>query len=117
MCLRPTVTALAVCLLIAGSAAAEIEIHQKHRFDARPGGTVVVDVSFHRVEVTARPGNSVDVTVDIKVKGSGGSSKNALNALQPQFLEEGDKLIIRSVRKKGQGPGNSPDAPGYESHD
>jgi len=101
MRLRPTVTALAVCLLIAGSAAAEIELHQKHRFDARPGGTVVVDVSFHRVEVTARPGDSIDVTVDIEVKGSGGSSKNTLNSLQPQFLEEGDKLIIRSVRKKG----------------
>jgi hypothetical protein len=61
----------------------------------------VVDVSFHRVEVTARPGDTVDVTVDIEVKGSGGSSKNAANQLQPKFIEEGDKLIIRSTKKTG----------------
>ena len=101
MRLRPTATAIAVCLLIAGSAAAEIEVHQKHRFDARPGATVVVDVSFHRVEVTARAGDSVDVTVDIKVKGDGNKAKNVANDFQPKFLEEGNKLIIRSTRKKG----------------
>jgi hypothetical protein len=101
MRVRTTVAAFAVCLLVAGSAAAEIEIHQKHRFDARPGATVVVDVSFHSVEVTAQPGNTVDVTVDITVKGSGSSAKNAANDLTPVFKEEGDKLIIRSTRKKG----------------
>jgi DUF4097 and DUF4098 domain-containing protein YvlB len=101
MRVRTTVAAFAVCLLIAGSAAAEIEIHQKHRFDARPGATVVVDVSFHSVDVTARPGNTVDVTVDITVKGSGSSAKNAANDLTPVFEEDGDKLIIRSTRKKG----------------
>ena len=72
---RHMVTALAVCLLVAGTAAAEIEIHKKHRFDARPGATVVVDVSFHSVEVTAQPGGSVDVTVDLTVKGSGSSAE------------------------------------------
>jgi hypothetical protein len=101
MRVRTTVAAFAVCLLVAGSAAAETEIHEKHRFNARPGGTVVVDVSFHRVEVTARPGDSVDVTVDLEVKGKGKSSESYLEAFRPQFLEEGDKLIIRSVRKKG----------------
>jgi DUF4097 and DUF4098 domain-containing protein YvlB len=101
MRIRTIVAAFAVCLLIAGSAAAEIEIHQKHRFDARPGATVVVDVSFHSVEVTAQPGNAVDVTVDITVKGSGSSAKKVANDLTPVFEEEGDKLIIRSTRKKG----------------
>ena len=99
MRVRTTVAALAVCLLVAGSAAAEIEIHQKHRFDARPGATVVVDVSFHSVEVFAQPGDAVDVTVDITVKGSGSSAKKAANDLAPVFEEEGDKLIIRSTRK------------------
>ncbi len=98
---RFVVAAAATLFLFATGASAEIEIHQKHRFDARPGNTVVVDVSFHRVEVTARPGDTVDVTVDIEVKGSGGSSKNAANHLQPKFLEEGDKIIIRSTRKSG----------------
>jgi DUF4097 and DUF4098 domain-containing protein YvlB len=101
MRVRTIVAAFAVCLLVAGSAAAEIEIHQKHRFDARPGATVVVEVSFHNVEVYAQPGDAVDVTVDITVKGSGSSAKNVANDLSPVFEEEGDKLIIRSTRKKG----------------
>jgi DUF4097 and DUF4098 domain-containing protein YvlB len=101
MRVRFAITALAVCLLIAGSAAAEIEIHKEHRFDARPGSTVVVDVSFHNVEVTARPGSAVDVTVDITVKGNGSSAKSVANDLTPVFEEKGDKLIIRSTRKKG----------------
>jgi DUF4097 and DUF4098 domain-containing protein YvlB len=88
-------------LFAAVSAHADIELHQEHSFDARAGSTVVVDVSFHSVKVEARPGDTVDVTVDIEVKGSGSSSKNALNQLQPKFLEEGNRLIIRSTKKKG----------------
>jgi DUF4097 and DUF4098 domain-containing protein YvlB len=98
---RITVIVFAFCLLIADSAAAEIEINKKHRFDARPGSTVVVDVSFHSVDVTARPGDAVDVTVDITVKGDGSKAKNVANDLTPVFEEKGDKLIIRSTRKKG----------------
>ncbi len=90
-----------IVLFAATSAHADIELHQEHIFSARTGATVVVDVSFHSVEVTARPGDTIDVSVDIEVKGSGSSSKNALNELQPKFLEEGNKLIIRSTRKKG----------------
>jgi hypothetical protein len=96
---RTVITACAVCFLIAGTAAADITIHEKHRFDARPGATVVVDVSFHSVEVTSEPGDTVDVVVDIEVEGSGGSAKNIANDLQPKFLEEGNRLIIRSTRK------------------
>jgi hypothetical protein len=98
---RSILTAFAVISLFAGGAGAEIEIHQEHSFDARSDATVVVDVSFHEVDVEARPGNTVDVSVDIEIKGSGSSSKKALNELQPKFLEEGNKLIIRSTRKKG----------------
>mgnify|MGYP001812253347 FL=1 len=101
MRVRRIVTAVAVICLFAAGASAAIEIHQKHRFDARPGATVVVDVSFHNVEVVARPGDSVDVTVDITVKGDGSKAKTVANDLQPKFLDEGDKLIIRSTRKKG----------------
>ena len=85
----------------AGAAAADIEIHQEHRFEARPGATLLVDVSFHNVEVTARPGTTVDVAVDIEVKGNGSSAENAANDLQPKFLEDGDRLIVRSTRSKG----------------
>jgi hypothetical protein len=101
MRVRPVLTVFAVISLFAAGAGAGIELHQEHSFDARPGATVVVDVSFHTVEVEARPGDTIDVSVDIEVKGSGSSSKKALSELQPKFLEEGNKLIIRSTRKKG----------------
>ncbi len=99
--IRSMVVVLAVLCLVAVGAQAEIEIHEKHRFDARPGNTVVVDVSFHRIEVTARPGNSIDVTVDIEIKGDGSKAQKFADDLQPKFLDEGDKFIIRSIRKKG----------------
>ena len=98
---RAAIAASALCLLIAGGAAADIDIHEKHRFDALPGGTVVVDASFHNIEVTAVPGDAVDVTVDIVVKGNGSSAKKTANELQPQFLVDGNKLVIRSTPKKG----------------
>lgn len=98
---RTAFVATLLCLGFAAGAAADIEMHQKHRFDARPGATVVVDVSFHNVDITAVPGDSVDVTVDITVEGDGGSAKTLANELQPKFLTEGDKLIIRSSVKKG----------------
>ena len=101
MKMRAAVIGTSLVLLGAGHAAADIENHQTHSFDARPGATVVVDVSFHSIEVTAVPGDSVDVAVDIVVKGSGGSAKNAANALQPEFLVDGTKLIIRSRANKG----------------
>jgi DUF4097 and DUF4098 domain-containing protein YvlB len=97
---RFTVAAIAVCFLISGTASAETELHEKHRFDARPGATVVVDVSFHRVEVKAVPGDSVDVTVDLEVKGNGAKAEKYLEEYRPEFLDKGDKLIVRSVRKK-----------------
>jgi hypothetical protein len=101
MRVRLAITVIAVLCLFATGASADIEIHEKHRFDARPGATVVIDVSFHSVEVTAQPGNAVDVTVDITFKGDGSSAKSAANDFKPVFKEEGDKLIIRSTRKKG----------------
>ncbi len=101
MRVRTTLALMGVCLFLAGSAAADIEIHQKHRFEARPGGTVLIDVSFHGVEVTVVPGSSVEATVDVVIKGDGSSAKNLANKLQPQFLEQGDTLIIRSVRDSG----------------
>ena len=101
MRVRLAIAVLAALCLFATGASAEIEIHEKHRFDARPGTTVVIDVSFHSVEVTARPGNAVDVTVDITFKGDGSSAKKAANDYKPVFEDQGDKLIIRSTRKKG----------------
>ncbi|MCG6947666.1 MAG: DUF4097 domain-containing protein [Acidobacteria bacterium] len=101
MRVRSILIAAAVCFLLAGSAAADIDIHKKHRFDASPGDTVVVDVSFHNVEVRTQPGGSVDVTVDITVKGDGSSSAKAAQDLSPVFEDQGNRLLIRSTRSKG----------------
>jgi hypothetical protein len=94
-------TALIAAIGCVGVAAADIEINQEHRFEARPGAGLLVDVSFHSVEVTVRPGTTVDVAVEIEVKGSGSRSKNAANDLQPQFIDEGGRLIVRSTRSGG----------------
>jgi hypothetical protein len=101
MRVRFVIAAVAALCLFATVASADIEIHEKHRFDARPGATVVIDVSFHSVEVTAQQGSGVDVTVDLTVRGDGSSAKNIANDLSPVFIEEGDKLIIRSRKEKG----------------
>lgn len=74
-------------------------IHQEHSFEARPGATVLVDVSFHNVEVEARPGSTVDVVVDIEVSGSTSKVKKALGQLEPVFIDNGDTLVVRSVTK------------------
>jgi hypothetical protein len=74
-------------------------LHQEHSFDARPGATLLVDVSFHNVEVEARPGSTVDVVVDIEVSGSTSKVKKALGQLEPEFIDKGDTLVVRSVTK------------------
>jgi DUF4097 and DUF4098 domain-containing protein YvlB len=101
MRVRFGIAAFAALCLFAAGASAEIEVHEKHRFDARPGGTVVIDVSFHTVEVTVQQGSVVDVTVDLTVNGSGNSAQKVAEAYKPIFEEDGDKLMIRSTRKKG----------------
>jgi hypothetical protein len=101
MRVRVSLVVIAVVFLAIATAHAGIELHKEHVFSARAGDTVVVDVSFHRVEVIAKHGDTVEVVVDIEVKGDGKSSQKYLEALKPKFLEEGNKLIIRSTRKSG----------------
>ncbi|MFV2071937.1 MAG: hypothetical protein ACC742_04700, partial [Thermoanaerobaculales bacterium] len=93
--------AFAVVCLAAPGVHADITLTQEHSFAARAGATVVIDVSFHEVEVTARPGDTVDVVVDLEVSGSGSSAKKVMDDLQPKFLEQGNKIIIRSPGKTG----------------
>ncbi len=88
-------------LAAAGTALADSgSLHEEHSFQTRPGATVLIDVSFHRVEVTARPGDTVDVTVDLEATGSESKVKSSLNAFRPVFLEKGDTLVVRSTSKK-----------------
>ena len=92
MRLNHCITALAVAALLAPGMASSETRHFDHHFDARPGATVVVDVSFHQVEVTARPGSTVDVEVELD-----SSSEKLLERYTPRFEESSGKLVVRST--------------------
>jgi hypothetical protein len=87
--------ALAVTTLLAPGIAAAETRRFEHRFDARPGATVVIDVSFHEVDVTARPGATVDVEVELD-----SPSSKALERYAPRFEESADRLLVRSVSEE-----------------
>lgn len=74
--------------------------HTERSFPAKSGGQVMVDASFHRVEVTARPGSTVDITVDLEISASAKKAKQLLADYEPRFETNGDKIVIRSIRKK-----------------
>ena len=88
-------------ILTAAVAQAQVELHQEHTFDARPGQTVSIDVSFHRVEIKIQPGAEVHAVVDLSASGSSGKAERAIEELAPVFSEKGDTIIIRSTRKGG----------------
>ncbi len=88
-------------ILSAAVAQAQIELHQEHTFAARPGQTVSIDVSFHRVEINIQPGATVHAVVDLSTSGSGGKAERIIEELRPVFQEKGDTIIIRSTRKGG----------------
>jgi DUF4097 and DUF4098 domain-containing protein YvlB len=92
------ITALVLTVNVAH---AEIELHQEHTFDARPGQTVSIDASFHRVEVRIQPGSVVQAVVDLSASSSNGKAERAIEELTPVFSEKGDTIIIRSTRKGG----------------
>lgn len=99
--LKTRFVVLIAVLLTATWAQAQIELHQEHVFDASPGQTVSIDVSFHRVEVAVEPGDTVRAVVDITASGSSNKAKRAIEELTPVFQEKGDTLVIRSTRKGG----------------
>jgi DUF4097 and DUF4098 domain-containing protein YvlB len=92
---------MAVVCLAAGLAHADIEIREEHSFAARPGQTVVVDVSFHKVEVEIQPGDTVHAVVELSSSSSSSKAQKAMDELAPVFEEKGNILRIRSNRKGG----------------
>ncbi len=74
--------------------------HTERSFPATIGGSVTVDASFHSVEVTARPGSTVDVIVDLEFSASEKKAKSLLAECEPRFEVNGDDIVIRSLREK-----------------
>ncbi len=95
------VLALAVLACPPSASAADRSGHWDHSFPARPGMTVTIDASFHEVDVTARPGTTVDVVVDVEVEASAGRAERLLDELTPVFRSDGDDIVIRSTRSRG----------------
>lgn len=92
---------LIAVLLCATAVSADIDIVQEHTFDASPGQTVSIDVSFHRVDVIVEPGSRVHAIVELSTNSSSRKAEKAMEELAPAFQEKGDTLIIRSTRKGG----------------
>jgi len=74
--------------------------HTERSFPATTGGSVTIDASFHTVEVTARPGSTVDVVVDLEISASEKKAKRMLAEYEPRFEVNGDDIVIRSTREK-----------------
>lgn len=82
-------------------------LDRDHVFQAVAGDTVMIDVSFHNVEVTARPGDTVEVAVHLEATGSETKTDKILAALDPVFRDEGDTILIRSTKKGFGGFGSA----------
>ena len=88
-------------LAATGVAFADTELYREHSFDATPGQTVSIDVSFHRVEVQIEPGSTVHAVVRIWSSSSSSRAERAVRELEPVFDERGSTLSIRSTRRGG----------------
>jgi DUF4097 and DUF4098 domain-containing protein YvlB len=90
-----------LALIGPASSTTAAELHEEHSFAARPGQTVVIDVSIHRVEVRVQPGDTVHAVVDISAGGSSRKAARTLEELAPVFEDRGEELLIRSTGKGG----------------
>lgn len=79
--------------------AEDATLHRQKSFPAKAGGTVKVEAAFHDVVLTVRPGETVDVTVDIKASGWGSSQQEFVKSCEPEFSQAGDTILIRSKPK------------------
>jgi DUF4097 and DUF4098 domain-containing protein YvlB len=99
MNIKGAIAVAVLCLIPLAASASSESLYREHVFEVRPGMSVTVDVSSLAVEVTARPGSTVEVTVDIEISGSAKKVQRALKALEPVFREEAGGVVIRSKKK------------------
>ncbi len=93
-----TIPTLLVVSALSAFAATEENIHQTR--DAKPGGTLVVDVEFGVIDVA--PGDSDKVVIDAhrKIEASSKDKEEAyLKAVPITVTTEGDRVILRAIHK------------------
>ncbi|MCP4901794.1 MAG: DUF4097 domain-containing protein [bacterium] len=99
---RTVICAIAVVgvLLASGvAAAANKTSHTERTFDASDIDKVVVDVSFHSVNVDAVAGSNIDVTIDLEFGGSSSKAERLLAEYEPTFKVVNGTLTIKSTRE------------------
>lgn len=75
--------------------------HTQKTFPGKAGGAVKVEAAFQDVQVKFVSGQTVTVTVDLKISRWPQNAKDYLNQLKPVFNQDGDTLVIRSKAKSG----------------
>jgi hypothetical protein len=97
-------TVLLACLALIAlpavdASAASKGSHAERTFDSASIDKVVVDGSFHKVEVKAGASSQIEVTVDLEFSGSSAKVEALLEDYEPQFKVDGGKLTIKSTRE------------------
>ncbi len=94
----PLIITLLTLVSLHAIASSEENIHQTR--DARPGGKLVVDVDFGSIDVTAGERDKVVVDAHRKIEASSKDKEQEYLAAAPiTIANEGDKVVVRAVRK------------------
>ncbi|HPR64710.1 MAG TPA: DUF4097 family beta strand repeat-containing protein [Thermoanaerobaculia bacterium] len=93
------VSFFAILFLSAMLVAGTVTSHHEKTLKAIPDGTVVVDVSFHNVDVTVRPGESVSAVVDLEISGDKEKAEAMLKEYEPTFEVKDNKIVIKSQKR------------------
>jgi DUF4097 and DUF4098 domain-containing protein YvlB len=98
--MKTLLVTLTLVSLASFSAGAATEENIQETRDAKPGGTIVVDVDFGSIEVL--PGDNDKVVIDAHRKIEASSKEKEeeyLKAAPIRVTTEGDKVIVRATRK------------------
>jgi DUF4097 and DUF4098 domain-containing protein YvlB len=94
---RQIVLAVVVLALPVASQAATKTLDGTKSFPAKAGGTVVVDVSFHQVEVRVENRSTVEFRVELEMSGSQSRAERLIEEYTPEFTARGDEIKVRST--------------------
>ncbi len=96
-----TLLALILAALTAAAAwAAPAKSHEEKTLPA-PSAGVAVEASFHDVEVSVKPGDTVRITVDMEISASSeAKAEELLQEYAPTYEEKSGTLTIRSRRSQ-----------------
>ena len=98
--MKTSLTTLLLVSLTATGALAKTEQNIHETRAARPGGTIVVDVDFGSIDLTAGENDKVVIDVHRSIDASSKDKEEEyLKAAPVQITTEGDKVIVRAIRK------------------